>query len=104
MLVAASRLREEGCCCRLTAGQNSHETASLQLRRHGHQEGKPFTMSEKQSAEDATFDAMEVEQDREYEAAGDTDTLGDAVDPTVLAVDSENAGLDDTDPTATSLI
>mgnify|MGYP001000330375 CR=1 FL=1 len=60
-------------------------------------------MGEK-SAENSAFEAMEAEQDREYEAAGDTDTLGDVVDPTVLAVDSENAGLDDTDPTATSLI
>lgn len=53
---------------------------------------------------DEAFAAMEAEQAREYELTGVTDEDGMVFDPAALADDSESAGLDDTDPQATSLI
>ena len=52
----------------------------------------------------AAVEALDERSRREYERVGTTDADGIVFDPSALAVDSENAGLDDTDPVATSLI
>ena len=63
-----------------------------------------MTSEQERSEADDPFAAMEAEQRREYQTAGTTDADGSVFDPDALADDSENAGLDDSDPNPTSLI